>query len=221
MNSDPKNLDPKNLENVDALKILIISTFIICVCEAGGAHLGNFLAPVNRIAVTRLFQISLLAGFLYITPHGIFFAGLSNSKLGHGLKIGLVWSLVFGGVVSVAALVLFLNQINPLKLIGSGLPPKNLALFFLTGGLIGPIAEEFYFRGILYSFLRKSGVFIAMGTTTLIFALFHFSGDNLPIIQIVGGLVFAVSFEYSKSLITPIVIHCLGNLAIFSLSFFL
>jgi len=220
MNSDSKNPDPKNFENANAFKILIVSTLIICVCEAGGACLGNFLAPVHRIAVTRLVEISLLAGFLFITPHGIPFAGLSSSKLGHGLKIGLIWSFVFGGVVSVAALVLFLNHINPLKLIGSGLAPKNLALFFLTGGLIGPIAEEFYFRGILYSFLRKSGVFIAMGTTTLIFASFHFSGSNLPMIQIFGGLLFAASFEYSKSLITPIVIHCLGNLAIFSVSFF-
>lgn len=220
MNPDPMKFDPIKFDTGEAFKILMISTLIICACEAGGAFLGDFLAPIPRIAATRLLQISLLAGFLYVTPHGIGFAGLSSSKLGHGLKIGLIWSFVFGGVVSVAALVLFLNHINPLKLIGSGLAPKNLALFFLTGGLIGPIAEELYFRGILYSFLRKSGVFIAMGTTTLIFALFHFSGNNLPIIQIVGGLVFAASFEYSKSLITPIIIHCFGNLAIFSVSFF-
>jgi membrane protease YdiL (CAAX protease family) len=221
MNSDSRNPDPKNFENADALKIFTISTFIICICEAGGARLGDFLAPISRIAVTRLLQIFLLVGFLSVTPHGIGFAGLSKSKFAHGLKIGLIWSFVFGGVVSVAALVLFLNHINPLKLIRSDLPQKNLALFLLVGGGIGPIAEELYFRGILYSFLRKSGVLMAMGTTTLVFALFHFSGNTLPIIQIVGGLVFAASFEYSKSLITPIIIHCFGNLAIFSLSIFL
>jgi hypothetical protein len=221
MNPDSRNPGPKNLENADALKICIISTLIICICEAGGAFLGDFLAPIPRIAVTRLLQISVLAGFLYITPHGIGFAGLSNSKLAHGLKIGLIWSFVFCVMVAVVALALSLNQINPLKFIRSDLPQKNLALFLLIGGGVGPIAEELYFRGILYSYLRKSGVLIAMGSTTLIFALFHFSGNNLPIIQIVGGLVFAASFEYSKSLITPIIIHCLGNLAIFSFSFFL
>jgi membrane protease YdiL (CAAX protease family) len=31
--------------------------------------------------------------------------------------------------------------------------------------------------------------------------------------------VFAVSYEREKSLLVPITIHCLGNLAIFSITF--
>lgn len=41
---------------------------------------------------------------------------------------------------------------------------------------------------------------------------------NLIITQILGGIVFAVAYKTSGNLMVPITIHCLPNLAIFSLS---
>jgi hypothetical protein len=38
--------------------------------------------------------------------------------------------------------------------------------------------------------------------------------------QAVGGILFAVAYEVERSLLVPITIHVLGNLAIFSLSLF-
>jgi membrane protease YdiL (CAAX protease family) len=52
--------------------------------------------------------------------------------------------------------------------------------------------------------------------STAVFAAFHLPG--IPVTQIVGGIVFAVAYHTGKSLMVPIVIHVLGNLAIFSLS---
>jgi hypothetical protein len=54
--------------------------------------------------------------------------------------------------------------------------------------------------------------------STALFAAFHL--QTVPVTQIVGGLVFAVAYHTSNSLVTPIVIHMLGNLAIFGLSLF-
>jgi membrane protease YdiL (CAAX protease family) len=53
--------------------------------------------------------------------------------------------------------------------------------------------------------------------STALFAAVH-SGVALPVTQVVGGIVFAVAYHTGKSLMVPIVIHMLGNLAIFSLS---
>jgi hypothetical protein len=39
----------------------------------------------------------------------------------------------------------------------------------------------------------------------------------IPITQLVGGIVFALAYEKEKNLMAPITIHCLGNLAIFSI----
>jgi len=36
--------------------------------------------------------------------------------------------------------------------------------------------------------------------------------------QIVGGIIFAIAYEKEGSLIVPITIHVLGNMAIFTLS---
>jgi hypothetical protein len=41
---------------------------------------------------------------------------------------------------------------------------------------------------------------------------------GIPLAQVVGGIVFAVAYEIEGSLMVPITIHVLGNLAIFTLS---
>ena len=38
-----------------------------------------------------------------------------------------------------------------------------------------------------------------------------------PVTQIVGGVVFCLAYEKEKSLLVPIVIHMLGNAALFTL----
>ncbi|MBW2341949.1 MAG: CPBP family intramembrane metalloprotease [Deltaproteobacteria bacterium] len=40
-------------------------------------------------------------------------------------------------------------------------------------------------------------------------------GWGIPLPQVVGGIVFAVAYEIEGSLMVPITIHVLGNLAIF------
>jgi len=41
---------------------------------------------------------------------------------------------------------------------------------------------------------------------------------GIPLPQVVVGIVFAVAYEIEGSLMVPITIHVLGNLAIFTLS---
>jgi membrane protease YdiL (CAAX protease family) len=87
-----------------------------------------------------------------------------------------------------------------------------------VGGVVSPIAEEVFFRGILYGFLRRWGVLVAVVGSTVIFVLAHPIISGIRLTQIVGGLVFAVAYEVEGNLMVPITIHALGNLAIFSLS---
>jgi len=53
--------------------------------------------------------------------------------------------------------------------------------------------------------------------STLIFVLIHPAGRHIPITQAIGGVLFALSYEIEKSLVPPMVIHMLGNLAIFGI----
>ena len=95
--------------------------------------------------------------------------------------------------------------------------PGQLFIFLLVGGVIGPIWEEIFFRGIIYGFFRRWGIFLAVLVSSALFILPHYDGRHLPLTQIVGGIVFAIAYEKEKSLLVPITIHCLGNIAMFSL----
>jgi len=205
-------------DTIKEFKIVCIAVLIICICEAGSLFLRPDFSPITTIAFIRSAQIIFLILLLVLTPGGLKFAGLSKRKGFAGFKTGLIWSFLFGIAAFVTSFILYLTGTNPLQFIHSNPPRDDLILFFLTGGLISPIAEEIFFRGIFYSFLRRLGILTAIFFSTSVFALFHLSNGGLPVFQIVGGLVFALSFEYSKSLVTPIVIHVLGNMAIFSIT---
>ena len=75
-----------------------------------------------------------------------------------------------------------------------------------------------FFRGILYRFFRQWGFAPALIISTIFFVLPHITGNGIPLTQVVGGLLFAIAYEVEENLIVPIVIHCLGNLSIFSIS---
>jgi hypothetical protein len=158
----------------------------------------------------------VIAGRFEEHPNAI---GLSRVKMLPGLVRGLIWSVCFGIAAGVLFLVLFAAGINPLKLVQTPLPsaPRQIFMFFLVGGVIAPVSEEIFFRGIIFGFFRRWGFYAAILISTVFFVLPH--GRHLPLTQIAGGIVFAIAYEKEKSLIVPVTIHCLGNIAIFSLRF--
>ena len=98
----------------------------------------------------------------------------------------------------VLMVLLYLAGIDALRMLYTPLPYSK-ALFFLyllIGGVIGPLAEEIFFRGILYGYLRRWGVYAAVTVSTLLFVLPHLTGSNLPVTQLVGGIVFAIAEEF-------------------------
>jgi membrane protease YdiL (CAAX protease family) len=116
-------------------------------------------------------------------------------------------------------MVMIIFHKNPMVFLRNPLPVTgpDITLFFAVGGLIAPAAEEIVFRGLVYGYLRRWGVAAGLVGTTLLFAAAHMA-SGIPLTQIVGGLVFALAYEKEKNLMVPVVIHVLGNLAIFSLS---
>jgi uncharacterized protein len=177
------------------------------------------MAPLAVIGLIRIFQITAI-GRLVVKQEGDLGAiGWAPRLWMPGLKKGAIWSLAFGAVAAVAMVAIYFSGQNPLHLIRSPLPPhmEELILFFAVGGLIAPVAEELCFRGIVYSFFRRWGILIALVASTAIFVVLH-TIHGLPVTQIVGGIVFAIAYETTGNLMVPITIHCLGNIAIFTLS---
>jgi hypothetical protein len=71
---------------------------------------------------------------------------------------------------------------------------------------------------MLYGFFRRWGILAALIPTTVIFTLAHPVCSHISATRIVGGIIFAVAYEMEASLMVPITIHILGNMAIFTLS---
>lgn len=89
-------------------------------------------------------------------------------------------------------------------------PLGAIAMMFL-GGTIIPFAEELYFRGVLYPWLRKRlGFWLGALINGLLFGFAHL---NIAIgtAAFVLGLILALSYEYSKSLWVPFLIHAIHN----------
>ena len=202
-----------------ALSIAAVFTIETVFRLAIGGRTGSHLTALGIIRIIEALLLLFIARRFEKNPNAI---GLSRAKLAPGFAKGLIWSACFGGAAGILFLVFFAAGINPLTIVHTPLPsaPWQIIMFFLVGGVIGPVSEEIFFRGIIFGFFRRWGVYAAVLISTALFVLPHYDGHHLPLTQMVGGIVFAVAYEKEKSLMVPVTIHCLGNMAIFSLAFF-
>ena len=204
------------------LKTLAAALAAILISEAliRPALTAVSVSPLSGLGITRIVEIILLIFITLRFEKSTANLGLVPAELSAGIQKGLIWSACFGFAAIVLTGVLYLAGINALRLLETPLPDSvvSIFLYLLIGVGIGPLAEEILFRGIVYGYLRRWGVFVAVAVSTLLFVLPHLSGSNLPVTQLVGGIVFALAYEKEDNLMVPITVHCLGNLAIFSIA---
>jgi len=208
-----------------AVKPFAISFMALIALESGGILLLTAFPELPSMSVLlglRMMEILIFFGIVSIWGGGLYSVGLTRDLFRSGLARGIIWSLIFGVVAAGTFAILIIAGINPFALIRVDLPEPLLQLlvFFITGTLIGPLAEEIFFRGILYGFLRRWGIITALIISNLLFVLMHPLSGSIPVPQIVGGIVFALAYEIKGELTAPLTIHILGNTALFSLSLF-
>ena len=110
------------------------------------------------------------------------------------------------------------EQIAVESLKNSFLSPFALITVLISILVFAPLLEEYLFRGILQSWLRrKIGSVWAIFITAAAFALLHYNGrqgwTNIPLITSLFALGCYLGFVYEKtrSLFTPIVLHVTFN----------
>ncbi|MDX8387770.1 MAG: type II CAAX endopeptidase family protein [Ghiorsea sp.] len=83
--------------------------------------------------------------------------------------------------------------------------------------VLAPIVEEIIFRGLLYRMLREQwGIAISVLVSAVFFSLVHHGMIISP--QLAGGVIFALAYEWSKSLWVSIALHMGANGAVYILS---
>ncbi|MDP6305001.1 MAG: type II CAAX endopeptidase family protein [Alphaproteobacteria bacterium] len=82
----------------------------------------------------------------------------------------------------------------------------------VIGGMMAPVAEELYFRGILYGWMRcRWSPTVGMLASSAIFAGIHMQPQVMPEIFLVG-VILAWFYERSGSLVPGILLHMAMNI---------
>ncbi len=88
--------------------------------------------------------------------------------------------------------------------------PGAMVLYFLSVAILPAVFEEFAFRGVLLSSLRKYGDVFALIISSVIFGLLHMSVTAIPF-AIASGLVMGYVYMRTGNLWINIGIHFLNN----------
>src|SRR5210317_584850 len=194
--------------------VLIELLTVVVISQTG-------LEALLLIGLARIAQSGFLLFIINRWGGGLEAIGLTWNKVSHGLKKGLIWSAGFGAASVVALGILYFLNFNLLKTFSSSSPSSisGLIPLLIVGGFFSAIAEEIFFRGIVYSFLRRWSIILAILGSAILFSLVHAAITGVAFIQVIGSLIFATAYELEKNLLVPITIHVLGNMVIFALSF--
>jgi membrane protease YdiL (CAAX protease family) len=94
-------------------------------------------------------------------------------------------------------------------------PPWQVVLGTLDTVVWTPVVEELTFRGLLYGTLRtQTGPPLAAMASACIFAIAHGYGPTGFISVLISGLLWAIAYERTRSLLPGILAHAANNLSV-------
>jgi membrane protease YdiL (CAAX protease family) len=197
-----------------------VASIIVVELLVGAAVSRNLSHPFLILGIARIVETALIIAIVIRIGNGASSIGLNLSEMTVGFKRGLIWSVGFGIIAGISFVILSLFGLNPLDMIQVQLPAGIgvVMMYVIISVFIGPVAEEVFFRGIIYGFFRRWGIIAALVASSLLFILAHAAIRGVPIPQVVGGIVFALAYEIEGSLVVPITIHILGNMAMLIVS---
>ena len=106
---------------------------------------------------------------------------------------------------------LFPQTVNEFEDIWNFTETETYFYVFMSIAIIGPIVEEFLFRGIIYDLIRsKFGPWMAIICSSLMFGFWHMQPVQMGY-TVIAGLALGLAREYSGGLLFPIAIHILNN----------
>ena len=88
----------------------------------------------------------------------------------------------------------------------------NFMVSLVIIGILVPISEELYFRGLLYRWFQlRFRFWPAVLLSSLLFGLAHFDSLAVVVSSFVLGVVNAIAMQRTKSIWVPIVMHAVTN----------
>ncbi len=93
-----------------------------------------------------------------------------------------------------------------------GFTLPGFLVVLLGVGILAPISEELYFRGLMYDWFRQTfGVPLAVTFSSVLFALAHIDSVAVVASSLVIAVIIAFAYEQTKSLWVAITMHVVTN----------
>jgi membrane protease YdiL (CAAX protease family) len=204
---------------LDLAKVVgLVGLGIVVILSLVGEREGGITSPVIYIAIIAIYGLVALGVYLFAGRRrgGWQALGMRVPPLSMMILIPVIIVGEFIGIFAInsaIALVQGGNFDNPQQaalMSGGPFSPTSFAMLFFLIAIVAPIAEELFFRGMLYALLRKWGAAVAIVGSAFIFAIVHFIPILIPSLFFVG-LILGVMREKSMSLLPSILLHMLQN----------
>lgn len=177
--------------------------------------------PVKVLFFSILAQaIAIIAATWIITrKRGVPWSKLGWRGNGHMLVIGLGAGIVVFFLIQLAGWLFSIESGNgSANSLFAGVLARKQSLYtlpalILASGILAPLSEELFFRGVLCTGLSNSfGTVTGIMVSSAIFTVLHGDFSITALLIFFAGLVFALLYKKSGSLLVPIIAHGVHNL---------
>lgn len=108
----------------------------------------------------------------------------------------------------------------PLVVGQGGFTWARFIIMLALGGMIVPFAEELFFRGIVYTWMRgRLGIWSSVFASALVFGVAHAVFPMVALGAFIVGLALAFVYERNGTLWAPVVVHAVFNTVNLSVMF--
>lgn len=200
--------------------LLVLSPFVGLVSYPVDSNRNAaFSLLVIEVILATLFVIAVTAVMYWILLRKNLFQLFKDNHWSYkvllyaAIMIGLVLLMMLASGIPHRGL-----YNNLVKITGFG-DPKLQYFFIIVSGVLAPIAEELYFRGLIFTYVRNvSNVTIAIIASSIFFGLAHsFVNPYIFISHAVVSIFIGLARQKSNGMIVPIIMHMIWNLLIFAL----
>lgn len=226
---------------------ILFSTFsglifmgIANLLKSPNTTVGNLVGVITPS--DQIYHLALLSvtGITFILT--VLWLGIENKQYSikaFGLtKIDVDWkkigkTILLGfALVALEILVFYLVKMLNIKILAyrkdsilETIVSNNFLLFLvfiLVIGIIGPVIEEIFFRGILFGWFRRYfNPWLGIVISSTVFGLLHFRSILTITCAFLFGIALSWLYEHEKSLIYPIVLHMTFNIVVTAVNFYL
>lgn len=208
--------------------LLAFSELFISHALAVKSH-DDRLATVLHATIMDIIGIWLVIYFVIKKFNGrLTSLGVSFRNLLRDIRIGVIGYVTMLPVLAmILVIVITILQITKydqptstaLEILYEDSRPKLLMVLTVLVTVLGPIAEELFFRGFAYPVARKRlGIKNAVILVSVVFAMLHMS--VIAFFPILGlGILLSYLYEKTGSLIPSIAVHVIHNSAVVFLAY--